>query len=46
MKLAREEYMIDLEIRIRKVRCEFKRQEGTYSDATPTESAAHMGNIR
>ena len=41
-----EEYMIDLESRVRKTRREFMRQDGTRSDATPTDSAAGMANIR
>ena len=41
-----EEYMIDLESRVRKARREFMRQDGTRSEATPMDSAAGMANIR
>ena len=41
-----EEYMIDLESMVRKARREFMRQDGTRSDATPTDSAAGMAHIR
>ena len=41
-----EKYMIDLESGVRKARREFMRQAGTRNDATPTDSAFGMANIR